>query len=58
MLEDGMRLSNELRRELEERLSTIEAEREADPAYRDLPAIDEWVFRLLVLAGIAAMLLM
>lgn len=58
MLEDGMRLSNELRRELEERLSTIEIEREADPAFRDLPSIDEWLFRLLVLACIVAIFLL
>ena len=58
MLEDGMRLSNELRRELEERLSTIDTEREADSAYRDLPALDEWAFRLLVLAGIFVILLL
>jgi len=53
-----MRLSTELHRELEERLSTIDIEREADPAYRDLPAIDEWLFRLLVLAGVVAILLL
>jgi hypothetical protein len=58
MLENGMRLSHELRRELEERLSTIDIEQETDPAYRDLPAIDEWIFRLLILAGIVAIVVL
>lgn len=49
-----MRLSNKLRRELEARLSAIESERDVDPAYRDLPAIDEWALKLLVAAAIAA----
>ncbi|MGH8679752.1 MAG: hypothetical protein ACREUQ_15565 [Burkholderiales bacterium] len=53
-----MRLSNELRLELEERLSTIEREREADPAYRDLPVIDAWAFKLQVVACIVAIFLL
>jgi hypothetical protein len=56
--EDVMRLSKELSRELEERLSTIKNERQSDPAYRDLPAPDDWAFRLLVLAGILGLFLL
>lgn len=53
-----MRLNDELRHELEVRLSTIETERESDPAYRDLPVTDEWAFKLLLLACIIAFLLL
>jgi hypothetical protein len=50
-LEGDMRLSPELRREFEKRLTVIEAERPEDPAHRDLPRVDEWVFGLLVVGS-------
>ena len=49
-----MRLSDEMRRELDERLKTIAAEQSEDPASSGLPRIDVLLFAAIVLGSILA----
>jgi hypothetical protein len=53
-----MRLNDELRRELERRLSTIEKEHASDPAFKKLPVADELALRILFIVAVVVFLLL